>query len=53
LAAKKEESKKEPEVLEVQDDFEHLSQYDPNDEFLTSSKSISIIESIMSKKSVS
>ena len=35
------------------DDFEHLSQYDPEDEFLRSSRSVSIIESIMSRKSVS
>ena len=35
------------------DDFEHLSQYDPDDEFLRSSRSASIIESILSKKSVS
>ncbi|CDW72543.1 lupus brain antigen [Stylonychia lemnae] len=35
------------------DDFEHLSQYDPEDEFLRSSKSVSIIESILSRKSIS
>ena len=35
------------------EDFEHLSQYDPDDEFLRSSKSVSIIDSILSKKSIS
>ena len=30
-----------------------MSQYDPDDEFLRSNKSVSIIESILSKKSVS
>jgi hypothetical protein len=39
-------------LVEFKDDFEHLSQYDPDDEFLRSSRSISIIDSIMSKKSV-
>jgi hypothetical protein len=32
------------------DDFEHLSQYDPDDEFLRSNKSMSIIDSILSGK---
>ena len=38
---------------EIKDDFEHLSQYDPDDEFLRSNKSVSIIDSILSKKSIS
>ena len=32
------------------DSFDHLSQYDPDDEFLKSSRSLSIIESIVSKQ---
>lgn len=40
-------------MVEFKDDFEHLSQYDPEDEFLRSSRSVSIIDSILSKKSVS
>ena len=31
------------------DSFDHLSQYDPDDEFLKSSRSLSIIESIVSR----
>ena len=31
------------------DDFEHLSHFDPEDEFLQSSRSFSIIDSVMSK----
>jgi len=50
----KEEKKKEEEGEVAQlDDFEHLSQYDPDDEFLQSSRSFSVIESILSRKSVS
>lgn len=30
------------------DDFEHLSQFDPDDEFLQSERSFSIIESLVS-----
>jgi hypothetical protein len=37
----------------AKEDFEHLSQYDPDDEFLRSNKSVSIIDSILSKKSIS
>jgi len=29
-------------------EFEHLSQYDPDDEFLQSSSSISLLQSILS-----
>mmetsp|Transcript_18084 Transcript_18084/g.22602 ORF Transcript_18084/g.22602 Transcript_18084/m.22602 type:complete len:104 (-) Transcript_18084:4046-4357(-) len=32
------------------DSFEHLSQYDPDDEFLKSNRSLSIIESIIAKE---
>ena len=31
------------------DSFDHLSQYDPDDEFLKSNRSLSIIEGIVSK----
>ncbi len=31
-------------------DFEHLSQYDPDDEFLQSSSSISLLQSILQDK---
>ena len=36
-------------MKELGDSFDHLSQYDPDDEFLKSSRSFSIIESIVSK----
>ena len=32
------------------DSFEHLSQYDPDDEFLKSNRSLSIIESIVARE---
>ena len=41
------------ELFEMNEDFEHLSQYDPDDEFLRSNKSVSIIDSILSKKAIS
>ena len=41
------------EVREFKDDYEHLSQYDPEDEFLRTSRSVSIIDSILSRQSVS
>ena len=35
------------------DSFDHLSQYDPDDQFLQSKRSLSIIESILSKHGTS
>ena len=56
-AAKNEDNQEDGEGGEKKnfftDDFEHISQYDPDDEFLRSSRSVSIIESILSKKSIS
>jgi len=37
-------------IRDFGDSFEHLSQYDPDDEFLKSSRSLSIIESIVGKQ---
>ena len=36
-------------MKDLGDSFEHLSQYDPDDEFLKSNRSLSIIESIIAK----
>ena len=36
-------------MMHDMDSFDHLSQYDPDDEFLQSNRSLSIIESIVSK----
>lgn len=36
-------------MKDLGDSFDHLSQYDPDDEFLKSNRSLSIIESIVSK----
>ena len=37
-------------MKDLGDSFDHLSQYDPDDEFLKSSRSLSIIESLVAKE---